>query len=216
MLSTPTGYKRDYATLLLNKRANSDIDDWFLKCRDEGLYFNSLILTSSEEKSLYEMTNKKAIRLLYRATRDGFTHSAFHSKCDGKANTITIVKNNLNYVFGGYASKAWHSNDRWIEDGNAFIFSLRRNGISTNEKYKVAKPQYAYYGYSSSYLFQFGYGGDIFVEANSNTETGSWTNFGYSYQLPEGYTYGSESAQSYLSGKDRSWLTTEIEVFQLE
>ena len=64
MLSTPTGYKRDYATLLLNKRANSDIDDWFLKCRDEGLYFNSLILTSSEEKSLYEMTIKKPSHLL--------------------------------------------------------------------------------------------------------------------------------------------------------
>ena len=56
------------------------------------------------------MTNKKAIRLLYRATRDGFTHSALHSRCDGKANTVTTIKNNLNYVFGGYASKACHSN----------------------------------------------------------------------------------------------------------
>ena len=163
------------------------------------------------------MTNIKAIRLLYRATRDGFTHSAFHSNCDGKANTITIVKNNLNYVFGGYASKALHSNNAWIEDRNAFIFSLRRNGISTNEKYKVAKPQYAYYGYSSTpYLFQFGYGGDIFVVANSNTETGSWTNFGFSYELPEGYTFRSESARKYLSGNFDKWLTTEIEVFQLE
>ena len=163
------------------------------------------------------MTNIKAIRLLYRATRDGFTHSAFHSNCDGKANTITIVKNNLNYVFGGYASKALHSNNAWIEDRNAFIFSLRRNGISTNEKYKVAKPQKAYYSHnsSSSSLFEIG-NCDIHVRVNSNTGTNSHSNFGNSYQLPEGYTFGSESAKSYLAGKDYSWLTTEIEVFQLE
>ena len=181
-------------------------------------YFNSLILTSSEEKSLNQMTNIKAIRLLYRATRDGFTHSAFHSKCDGKANTITIVKNNLNYVFGGYASKAWHSKGAHIEDGNAFIFSLRRNGSSTNEKYKVTKPLYAYYGEpsSSGWLFCFGHVHDIVVKANSNTETGSYTNFGDSYQLAEGYTYYTAGAKNYLSGNHNSWLTTEIEVFQLE
>ena len=159
------------------------------------------------------MTNIKAIRLLYRATRDGFTDAAFHSKCDGKANTITIIKNNLNYVFGGYASKAWHSNQDWIEDGNAFIFSLRRNGISTNEKYKVTKPKEAYRGPSSSHLFVFGYY-DICVDPNSNTETGSFTEFGHSYQLPEGYTR--ESANNYLSGNYMNWLTTEIEVFELE
>ena len=176
-----------------------------------------MTLTSSEEKSLYEMTNKKAILLLYRATRDGFTHSAFHSRCDGKANTITIIKNHLNYVFGGYASRAWHSKDAYIEDGNAFIFSLRRNGTSTNEKYKVKNPQSAYRGYSSSSVWLFAFGGyDIDILANSNTVTGSFTNFGASYQLPEGYTYQSESAYNYLSGNYNQWLTTEIEVFQLE
>ena len=136
------------------------------------------------------------------------------SKCDGKANTNTIIKNNLNYVFGGYASEAWHIKGGWVQDENAFIFSLRRNGISTNEKYKVAKPQKAYYG-TVTWLFAFG-GYDIDILANSNTETGSYTDFGNSYQLPEGYTYGSESAKNYLAGKDYSWLTTEIEVFQLE
>ena len=166
----------------------------------------------------------KAIRLLYKATRDGFTKSAFSSKCDGKANTITIVKNNLNYVFGGYASRARHSKDEWIEDGNAFIFSLRRNGTSTNEKYKVKDPQKAYFGFASSDFFLFfsysswlfGFGNDIAVKANSNTETGSWTYFGASYQLPEGYTHKSESARNYLAGNYDKWLTTEIEVFQLE
>ena len=46
----------------------------------------------------------KVGNLLYRATRDGFTASAFHEKCDGKENTITIIKTNGNYVFGGHTS----------------------------------------------------------------------------------------------------------------
>jgi hypothetical protein len=36
------------------------------------------------------------------------TSQAFHAKCDGKGKTIRIIMNNLNYVFGGYASSAWH------------------------------------------------------------------------------------------------------------
>jgi hypothetical protein len=50
----------------------------------------------SDEASFGNKTSKG--NLLYRATRDGFTSKAFHSKCDGKGNTITIIKNNLNYT----------------------------------------------------------------------------------------------------------------------
>jgi len=49
--------------------------------------------------------------LIFRGTKDGFTASAFHTKCDNKGATITIVKakNNGN-VFGGYNPKSWVSN----------------------------------------------------------------------------------------------------------
>jgi hypothetical protein len=66
--------------------------------------FDSAILTPEENLNLAGMTrfNQQAL-LLYRATRDGFDASSFHSKCDGKANTVTIIKTDSNYVFGGYA-----------------------------------------------------------------------------------------------------------------
>jgi hypothetical protein len=57
--------------------------------------------------------------------------------CDGKAKTITIIKNNLNFVFGGYTSAAWKSSDNWILDHRAFIFSLRRDNITKCEKLKI-------------------------------------------------------------------------------
>ena len=117
---------------------------------DKKCWLNdSLILNEGECLSLVEMTQSSNGELLYRATRDGFTSQAFHSKCDNKANTVTIIKNNLNYVFGGYTSATWNGTSKWINDPNAFIFSLRRNGNSTNEKFMVKKPRCAIYGHAS-------------------------------------------------------------------
>ena len=48
------------------------------------------------------MTKFTKAYILYRATKDGFEAYAFHNRCDGKAKTITTIRNNLNYVFGGY------------------------------------------------------------------------------------------------------------------
>ena len=48
--------------------------------------------------------------ICWRATRDGWAASIFHSRCDGKSPTLTIVQvinNNKTYVFGGYATASW-------------------------------------------------------------------------------------------------------------
>ena len=123
------------------------------------------------------MTNSSNGNLLYRATRDGFTPQAFHSKYDGKGNTITIIKNNLNYVFGGYASSAWNNSEGYINDSNSFIFSLRREGVSFKNKFTVNSAQYALIGNP-----RYGpiFGGDILILNQSNTTIGSWSDFGYS------------------------------------
>ena len=79
----------------------------FGEIKDYKCWLNdSLILSNEECLSLVEMTKSTKGNLLYRATRDGFTSQAFHSTCDGKVNTFSIIKNNLNYVFGGFASYA--------------------------------------------------------------------------------------------------------------
>ena len=45
-------------------------------------------------------------RLLFRASRDGFTGSAFHSRCENKGPTVTVVNSNGN-IFGGFTESAW-------------------------------------------------------------------------------------------------------------
>ena len=159
------------------------------------------------------MTKSTKENLLYRATRDGFTGTAFHAKCDGKRNTITIIKNDLKYVFGGFASSSWDSSHIWINDPNAFLFSLRRRGISYKDKFSVKLEEHALIGYPS-YGPTFGGGHDIHICDQSNTQIGSYSNFGNSYNLPNGYTYNG-NARDFLAGNYKQWTTTEIEVYQI-
>ena len=56
-------------------------------------------------------------RLLLRASRDGFAASAFHSKCDNKGPTVTVVKSGAN-IFGGFTEKPW------TNAGSKFLLQL--------------------------------------------------------------------------------------------
>ena len=44
--------------------------------------------------------------LCYRASLHGWDGSNFHSRCDGKKNTVKINENGQ-YVFGGYTDTPW-------------------------------------------------------------------------------------------------------------
>ena len=44
--------------------------------------------------------------LCYRATRDGWSSYTFHSKCDNKGATVTIIRVG-SYIFGGYSDVPW-------------------------------------------------------------------------------------------------------------
>ena len=51
---------------------------------------------------------RRHLRLLYRASRDGFAAECFHSRCDNNGPTVTIVKSG-EYIFGGFTEKSWTS-----------------------------------------------------------------------------------------------------------
>ena len=183
-----------------------DIKDFNLL--NKNWLLDSVILNKEECFSLFEMTKSKDGFLLYRATRDGFTGKAFHTQCDGKSNTITIIKNDLNYVFGGYTSSAWTSTFGYIKDNNAFLFSLRKNGKSCKDKFPIKLPQYALFE-TSLYGPTFGGGHDIHICNLSNQFHGTSSQFGHSYYVLEG------NGIAHLGGNCNDWLTTEIEVYQI-
>ena len=43
----------------------------------------------------------------WRASVDGWAASTFHSRCDGKGPTVTIIRVQGKYIFGGYTSVSW-------------------------------------------------------------------------------------------------------------
>lgn len=83
----------------------------------------------------------RGLKLLYRASRDGFSASSFHAKCDDCSSTLTLVKvdagEGRQSVIGGYADISWGrplsavdaSDSQYARSSNAFIFSLK-NGMT--------------------------------------------------------------------------------------
>jgi len=68
------------------------------------------------------------LELLYRASDDGWESEDFHSRCDNKGPTVTVIKCTDGYIFGGFTSTAWASTDTYVACPDAFIFSLYRPG----------------------------------------------------------------------------------------
>ena len=83
-----------------------------LKPKEPKVFEESVIMTNEEHprvlKSWLPEAMKGQWRLLFRASRDGFAASAFHSTCDNKGPTITVVKSGGN-IFGGFTENAWTS-----------------------------------------------------------------------------------------------------------
>ncbi|RHZ74168.1 hypothetical protein Glove_227g146 [Diversispora epigaea] len=67
----------------------------------------------------------KEFKLIFRGTRDGFTPSSFHKKCDNKGSCVVIlkVKENGN-ILGGYNPLGWKGKDIWGYTEDSFLFSL--------------------------------------------------------------------------------------------
>ena len=66
---------------------------------------------------------------------------------------------------------------------------------------------YNNYGYGPT----FG-GHDIYIANGAGSNTNSYSNLGYTYQVPYGYSYSSNQAKSFLAGGYK-FLPSEMEVF---
>ncbi|XP_078383107.1 uncharacterized protein LOC144665694 isoform X1 [Oculina patagonica] len=145
--------------------------------------------------------------LCYRASSHGWAGSTFHSRCDGKRDTVTIIKKGQ-YVFGGYTDIPWESSGGWGTTSNAFIFSLRNKEGVAPFRSLVKNPSQAIYRYSG-YGPSFGKW-DIYIANNANSNTASYTNFGNSYPVPSGV----QNRKTVLAGTFKL-SPDEIEVFYL-
>ena len=141
-------------------------------------------------------------QLKYKASIDGFKASDFHTKCDGIANTLIVIKSESGNIFGGFTEKEWHSIGGWVTDPSAFIFSLINKDARPFKVICSNGGQYAIYC-GAYYGPVFGGDGevlqDIVIRSDSNTQQKGYSHFGYSYQHPY-YLRETKKAKSILAG----------------
>jgi hypothetical protein len=152
----------------------------------------------------------KQWRLLYRGSRDGFGSSDFHGKCDGQLNTLTVIATTKAFVFGGFTPIGWSSTNSWGVDnsGQSFLFTVKNAGNIAPRKFSLSSPSHAIYC-NSGYGPTFGSGYDIYVAANCNANTGSYTNLGTDYVNDTGIG----NAQVFTG--EKQFTVQEIEVFAI-
>ncbi|KAJ5070303.1 pep-cterm sorting domain-containing protein [Anaeramoeba ignava] len=163
----------------------------------------------------------------FSAKRDGFDSKKWHSICDDKGKTLVIIQTKDNFIFGGFTQvgffpkdkskwgQFWSNPDRGYQiDSTAFIFSIRNDkGDRKPEKFQIRKDQeqFAIFSYSN-YGPYFGFGYETDIGLSSNLRNG-FSNFGQSYNLPNGIKFDTNEAKSYLAGSYDKWEVDELETY---
>lgn len=149
------------------------------------------------------------LRLFFCASEHNFSAKKFHELCDGKGPTITIIRSTSKHLFGGYASISWNSNNSCSSAPGSFLFSIDKQTMHTiyrNEDKAIG-------GFETSGL-AFG-GSDLTLSDERYPKTPHWSDLGATYSLPEGISFQSTQARSYLAGAYEFGIE-EYEVFGVE
>ncbi|XP_044166071.1 uncharacterized protein LOC114973285 isoform X4 [Acropora millepora] len=149
----------------------------------------------------------------WRAKTDGWAASTFHSNCDGKGPTVTIIQVS-SYIFGGYTDMSWSNPSSCVysSSSKSFIYSLYNiNGFSpVKVQIKSGSQSNAIYR-CSRYGPTFGGGHDIYISNNAASNRNSYTYCGYTYPLPPGYSSSYTSCRFYAGSY--KFTPTDVEVF---
>ncbi|CAF0859943.1 unnamed protein product [Rotaria sp. Silwood1] len=186
------------------------------------IYFpNGSLLELVHQKRLNEFYGKIYQRweLIYKASRDGFDGNTFHSHCNNKGPTMTIIETNNNYLFGGYTAISWTSgNHSYKNDTTAFLFTLINPHNISPTKYLINPRQRgcAVYHHRDDgpifggigYFPPFRSDNDIAVKNDSNSNNASYIDFPFSYLDTTG------KGNNTFTGA-RNFTTSDIEVFKL-
>jgi hypothetical protein len=187
-------------------------DDNFRMCRFLGESvprFDSNILSTFPE-ILNEFRNRK-LKLLYRGSRDGFSSSDFHGKCDGQSETITFIQTTKDFIFGGYTPLSWDSTSTWKADSShrSFVFTITNPHNFGPRKFAL-KPDWSQYALrcDASYGPSFGYGCTIRVSTNCVTSNNNSTSL-------SGYVNDTGLNDHNVFTGEYKFTVKEIEVFAL-
>ena len=155
---------------------------------------------------------KKKFTLLFKASTDGCTSTAFHNKCNNKGPTVTILYNTNNSVYGGYTSVNWRSCGNYVQDAKAFLFRLYQNGAWKPVQMTVQNTAQAIYD-DASYGPTFGGGHDLLTFTNTVKKNGTYFPLSGSVNLGHSYATKGENYNSIANGHVQ---VKDLEVYLVE
>ncbi|XP_028403844.1 uncharacterized protein LOC114526442 [Dendronephthya gigantea] len=163
-------------------------------------------------KQLKQWFSFNKLTCCWRTSLDGWDSRVFHTRCDNRGKTITLVKVG-NYIFGGYSTYQWGgSNGAWRSSSSNYIFSLRNKDNLSPFRSAVYRNTHLAIYTNPTYGPTFGGGHDLYIARNANKNRNSYTHFGNTYRPPSGYSYGNSNTQALLAGSYH-FTPTEVEVY---
>jgi hypothetical protein len=182
--------------------------------------FDSRIISDLPE--IFAEFRKNQISLLWRGSRDGFEAQEFHRRCDGHANTLTVILDTEGNIFGGFTPVEWESlvwNGTYFININtfkaddslkSFVFTLKNPHNFPERRFalKAEKKDRAILC-NSEYGPAFGGDGGVIVYGNCNANTDNCTLLGPTYINDTGLN------NDIVFTGSLEFRVTEIEVFEI-
>jgi hypothetical protein len=181
--------------------------------------FNSRIVSKFPE--IFAEFRKKQISLLWRGSRDGFEAKEFHGRCDGHANTVTVILDTKGNIFGAFTPSEWESrvwNGKQGDENNckkaddsqkSFVFTLNNPHNIPARKFALkAEGKWRAIWCDSRWGPNFA-NGAIRVSDECNTNIDSRTYLGDSYTNDTGLD------KPIVFTGSQKFQVTEIEVFEI-
>jgi hypothetical protein len=178
---------------------------------------DSVIISDFPE--IFDEFRGKRFSLLWRGGRDGFGERDFHNRCDGHANTLTLIQDINENIFGGFAPVEWESrkwNGKSGKESNchkadaslkSFIFTLKNPHDIPARTFALKEEMKNMAIYCNS---EWGPDFcDIGVSGNCNANTLSYTSLGFSYTNDTGL-----DGWTFFTGSEY-FQVKEIEVFEI-
>ena len=122
------------------------------------------------------------------------TPAAFHGACDGVGPTVTLIRSDGGYTFGGYTGVPWASSGRYKPASSSFLFSVVNPYGDPVMRFPLKSPGDGKAVYHAArYGPTFGGGIDMTVRATNSPTTSfhfCYCNFPATYEDESGRNRG--------------------------
>ncbi|XP_055996052.1 interferon-induced protein 44-like [Ostrea edulis] len=176
---------------------------------------SGMLQQEDKDQLLKWIGGRRKFALLYKISRDGCSAPIFHSKCDNKGMTVTVLYNNNDTVYGGFTAQNWtNANNGYVLDPKAFLFQLKQNGNWSPKQFLVKPKKNADAIYChSKYGPVFGNGYDLYTFKGRVIASNGVFNLNGDCSLSCTYEMKDTDFDSFANG---NLSVKELEVYQVD